>query len=228
MLIATSAAAQGTFEGTVVYRVTGPDAPQNGQIRLYEKGHLVRQDMEIPNEPPAVFIHDADKGESIVLIPARKQYIVMDQAMGERMRGAAGGMAGRDSHLDFSKVKVTPTGKHETIAGVGCDHYLFSSTDSKDDETVDMCGASGMGILAVPGSPTATVESTRALMQSQNPAIAKLARQGFFALKITANKGGEQPFVMEATQVDRHPPDNALFTVPSGYSQLAMPGMRGP
>jgi hypothetical protein len=127
---------------------------------------------------------------------------------------------------DFSKMKVTATGQHETIAGIGCDHYLFQNTEKKDAKPMDICGATGLGFMGMAGEASSMMPSTIALLRSQNPDLARLARQGFFPLKMTfPSEHGVA--VWEVVSLDRRRPDPALFRPPAGYSQLTIPGMGG-
>ena len=132
-------------------------------------------------------------------------------------RGAGGDVP------DFSKMKVTPTGQRETIAGVSCEHYLFEYADSaKAKNKVDMCGAPGMGFMGLAGQEGSMMPSTVAMMRSQNPALAKLAHQGFFPLKMNI-MGEHGTAVWTVTQLSRGRPDATLFQPPAGYTELKIP-----
>lgn len=65
--------------------------------------------------------------------------------------------------------------------------------------------------------------STIAMLRAQNPEMAKLARQGFFPLKMTMNEEHGGGFVWTATQIDRSRPAGSLFQPPAGYTELKMP-----
>jgi uncharacterized protein DUF4412 len=125
-------------------------------------------------------------------------------------------------------MKVTPTGQHEVVAGIPCDHYLFQNAEESTAKPIDMCGAAGLGFMGMAGQANSMMPSTVALLRSQNPALARLARQGFFPLKMTfpTEHEGQQPVVWTVTQVDRHRPDAALFQPPAGYTPLQIPGMK--
>jgi hypothetical protein len=226
-----TAAAQGTFEGSITYTVTGL-GKEGMTIRYSRKGSMLRQDMSVPGAPAGMAtIHNSATSEAITLIPQQKKYLVMNyKTMGEGAKKMAasmsGGGGGSRPAMDFSAMNVTPTGQHETIVGIRCDHYLFSKAGAQDDHKVDICGASGMGFFSMTGDVASSAASTMALMRSQNPQLAQLASKGFFALKMTVMSKG-QPVSWQATQVDRHPLDDSMFKPPSDYTKLTLPGIPG-
>jgi hypothetical protein len=225
--LATPAAAQGTFEGLVVGKMTTPDG-KVVPFRYYQLGSRIRQEYTIEDHTMST-IYDATTGDMITVIPQQKKYMVMNM---RQMSGAARQMAGAMGKgkgaggPDFSKVKMTRTGQHETIAGIGCDHYLFQNTEDKDAKPIDMCGARGLGFMGMAGEAGSAMPSTIALLRSQNPELARMARGGFFPLKMTFSTE-HGPGVWEATQVDRRRPDASLFQPPAGYTELKVPGMGG-
>ena len=228
-MLAAPAAAQGTFEGLVVGKMTTPDG-KVAQFRYYQLGSRTRQEYTIEEHAMAM-IYDGTTGDMMTLIPQQRKYMVMNirqmsgaaRQMADAMSGKRGGAG---ASPDFSKMKVTATGQHETIAGVGCDHYLFQNTEKPDSKPMDICGATGLGFMGMAGEANSMMPSTIALLRSQDPDLARLARQGFFPLKmIFSSEHGNG--VWEATQVDRRRPDATLFQPPAGYTQLQIPGVGG-
>ena len=227
--LATPAAAQGTFEGLVVGKMTTPDG-KVAPFRYYQLGSRTRQEYTIEGQTMST-IYDGTTGDMLMLIPPQKKYMVMNL---REMSGAARQMAdamtgkgkGGNAALDFSKMKVTRTGQHETLAGIGCDHYLFVNTEKPDNKPIDICGAPGLGFMGMAGEAGSAMPSTIALLRSQNPDLARLARGGFFPLKMTFSTE-HGPAVWEATQVDRRRPDASLFQPPAGYTKLEIPGAGG-
>jgi len=226
---AVPAAAQGTFEGLVVGTMLTPDG-KTVAFKYYQLGSRIRQEYTIEGHLMST-IYDGTTGDMIMLIPQQKKYTVMNM---RQMSGAArqmaqgmGGNRGGGDTPDFSKMKVTATGRRETIAGVSCEHYLFENTETPDHKPMDMCGATGMGFMGMMGDAgSSMMPSTIALLRSQNPELARIARQGFFPLKMTfPSKNGDG--VWTATSIDRRRPDAALFQPPAGYSAMTIPGMGG-
>ena len=221
------ARAQGTFEGMVA----GTMSPADGKVvpfRYYQLGSRTRQEYTAEEHTMAM-IYDATTGDIMTLIPQQKKYMVMNMrdmsAAGRQMADAMGGRG--KGAPDFSKTKVTATGRRETIAGVSCEHYLFQNAEHPDDPPLDICGAPGLGFMGMAGQATSMMPSTAALLRAQNPDLARLARQGFFPLKMTfaERQHPERQSVWVVTQIDRHRPDAALFQPPAGYTELKMPGM---
>jgi hypothetical protein len=225
-----SARAQGAFEGMAAGTMTMGD----GKVipfRYYQSGGRTRQEYSYAGHAGAT-IFDGASGDMISIMPEQKKYMIMNlrtasgpmRRLGDAMSGGGGGKA-----PDFSKMKVTPTGQHEVIAGVPCDHYLFQDAADTAKAAIDICGAAGFGFMGLAGQNNSLVPSTVALMSSQNPAMARLARRGFFPLRMTfPERAGGKAMVWVVTQIDRHRPAAALFQPPAGYTQMQIPGMGKP
>jgi hypothetical protein len=229
VLGASSTAAQGTFEGMAVYKMSMSNG-KSGEIKFYQQGTRVRQEFASEGHSFAS-IYDGATGDMMWLIPERKQYMVFNmKTASEQMKGMAGAMTGGDKSdysADLAKTKVTPTGLRETVAGVPCEHYLFTKTDDPDAGKLDICGAKGLGLLGLDDKSNFGLPSTRALLASQNPELAKLAKDGFYPLKMTGVDKEGKKFSMEATQLQRGHVDAALFSPPPGYSKLDMSAIAG-
>ena len=226
------AGAQGTFEGMVAGTMSLPDG-KSAPFRYYQLGSRTRQEYSMEGHNAAM-IFDGTTGDMISIMPEQKKYLVMNlrtasgpmRQLGEAMGGGRGG----SKQPDFSKVKVTVTGQREVIAGVPCEHYLFQNTEHPDDPPMDMCGATGLGFMGMAGQTGSMMPSTAALLRSQNPELARLARQGFFPLKMTFSEREhpDRKVVWVVTQIDRHRPDAALFAPPAGYTEMVIPRMGKP
>jgi hypothetical protein len=222
-LIPIAARAQGRFEGSVNGTMTtgGKTIP----FRYAQLGSRIRTEYALEGHSAAT-VYDATTGNLTYIIPEQKQYMIVNQremgGMVRQMASALGGGLGRDAP-DWSKMQVTPTGQRETIVGIACEHYLFANTDDRGQQhTLDLCGASGMGFMGIAGETQSMMPSTIAMLEAQNPQMAKLARQGFFPLKMTMTEG-QGSFVWTVTQIDRRRPDDALFQPPAGYAELKLP-----
>src|SRR2546422_11730125 len=71
-----AAAAQGSFEGLVVYKVSNADG-KSGLMRYYQLGNRTRQEFEM-NDVAAVSIFEGTTGDILTLMPQHKQYLVMN------------------------------------------------------------------------------------------------------------------------------------------------------
>jgi hypothetical protein len=201
----------------VAYRVERPGGGTS-EMRYFQKGDRIRNEMQAGPQATATIFNGAT-GESIMLMPARKQYMVMNvNQMSKQMGPAAAGRAAQQA--DLSRMSVRSTGRRETIAGVECEHVIFSDTQGG---STDICGASGMGFMGA-GKGMGSGPSTASLMGSKNPQMVALTRRGFFPLKMTmTGRGGSLTWV--ATKVDRRRLDASLFGPPAGYTKFAMPTM---
>ena len=224
-LCAVPAAAQGTFEGMVTYKMQ-TQAGKPGTLRYYESGGRTRQEFESGGQVMAS-IMDQATGDMTVLMSPRKQYLVINLKssigpMAQMAQGMAGGPGGGMRKTpDLSKLSVTATG-HETVAGIACDDYHFAGTDPSDHSTVDVCGARGMGFLG----QGYMMPSTATLLGPGHPELASLAHDGFFPLKVKVTNG-DRVTTLEATAVSRDKPDASLFAPPSDYTKMSLPGMMG-
>lgn len=227
LLAPIAARAQGTFEGRVVGTMTTPEG-KAVTFRYYQLGSRTRQEWEMGPDATMTMITDATTGDALTLIPQQHKYMVWNlRAMGDAARTMARGMNGGRSAPDFSKMKVTPTGRRETIAGVSCEHYLFQNTESGDHPPIDICGAAGLGFMGMDGGQAGSMmPSAAALVRAQNPELARLARTGFFPLSMTFAERGKKPVVWTVTQIVRQRPEVALFAPPPGYTKMEMPGAR--
>lgn len=230
VLLASPAAAQGTFEGRADGTMSTPEG-KTVQFKYYQLGGRIRQEYVIEGQTMTT-IYDGATGDMIMLMPQKKQYMVMNmRQMGAAGRQMADAMSGRrrggGDAPDFSKMKVTPTGQRETIAGISCEHYLFENTDG-DHKPMDICGAPGMGFMGMDGGQaTSSMPSTIAMLNSQNPELARIARQGFFPLKMTFPPSHGTTAVWQITQIDRARPASSLFAPPAGFSKFEMPNLPG-
>lgn len=220
LLLAASAQAQGRFEGTVNYRMTTPGG-RTMDVTMSQRGTKLRQDAQPAPGQTMASIVDSETGEMTMLMPDQKAYMTMN------MKGMPGGAPGQPPPVaDASQVKVTPTGKKETIAGIACEGYAI---ENKDGSKVDICAARGMGFLGSLGGTVGMSPAGDVKGLAGNPGLARLAKDGFFPLRIVARNPQGQTMTMEATKVDRKAPDASLFKPPAGYRKVDAPsGPMGP
>ncbi len=212
--------AQGTFEGVVTYRATMAGAPPS-EMKYFQKGPKMRQESTMGGRSSASIVNTAT-GETIVLMPEMKQYMVMNLNDIARQMPAAPQRA-----PDLSKMKVTATGRRETIAGVPCEHYLFADAASPGGGTTDICGAAGMGFMGAGKKGMGALPSTADLARATNPQLAALARRGFFPLKMTMTGPDGSTMTWQVVRIERRTLEAALFAPPAGYTKMTMPAMPG-
>jgi len=227
--LAAPGAAQGTFEGLVVGSMATPEG-KVVPFRYYQLGSRIRNEYTIEEHTMST-IYDGTTGDMLMMIPQQKKYMVMNmRSASGTARQLARGMSGRggsaDGAPDFSKMKVTATGRRETIAGISCEHYLFANTEKPDAKPMDMCGATGMGFMGMAGEAGSMMPSTIELLRSQNPDLARIARQGFFPLK-TIFSGPHGDAIWTVASIDRRRPEASLFQPPAGYTEMVVPSLPG-
>jgi hypothetical protein len=221
-LTPSALAAQGSFEGILHYSMSAQG--QNVEPVFYVKGGKTRVEMNMGGGQAAVMLLDAESGKSMVLMPAQKMYMAMD--FGAMMQGQP------RPEPKAADVKFEATGHTETVAGITCEHYL--ATDQKEGTEADMCLAKGMGFfmgMSAPpgrGGPMGGMGGMGGGMGANLPPAAQEAakslKDGAFLLKMELKRGGKVEATMVATRVERKPLDSALFSPPSDYHEMKMPG----
>lgn len=220
VLAPAALAAQGIFEGVVTMRTSVSGHP-GAEMKYYQKGSKVRHEASGGGQQ-GVSIFNGATGESIMIMPAMKQYMVVN--MNDMMKQMP---PGAQRNQDLSKMKVTPTGRSEVVAGIKCDHYTFSDVAQPNAPPMDVCGAAGMGFMGAGSRGMGSVPSTASLARSTNPQLAALARRGFFPLKMTMKAPDGSTMTWEVTKIERRALDASLFAPPPGYTKMNMPAMPG-
>ncbi len=208
--------AQGSFEGVITSRATMAGGTPT-EMKYYQKGPRMRQESTMGGQASASIVNTST-GETILLMPATRQYMVMNlNDMARQMP------AGPQRPPDLSKMKVTATGRRETIAGVPCEHYLFS--DATSSGTTDICGAAGMGFMGSGSGGMGAIPSTTGFARASNPQLAALARRGFFPLKTTVTAPDGSTMTWQVTRIERRTLETSLFAPPAGWTRMSMPAM---
>lgn len=198
LVVASTAGAQGNFEGVVTYQNPGGETWQ-----YMAKGNKVRMEMPNAQMPGAAVIYDMDAHTYMMIMPAQKMYMsipINTQTMGEHLS-------------DSTRGKVTKVGS-EVIAGVPCDDYV--GTNSKGEKEGTSCLAHSMGNFMWLGSNSPYMKR----MESRISGLSSALAGGGFPLKYVKSDGQT---TMLATKVERKSLDASLFAVPAGYSQFQMP-----
>lgn len=217
-MVAPIAAGAQPFEGkiTAVLSAGGMQIESEQHLR----GTMMRQDMNMAGNSVSI-ITNRESGKVIMLNHPQKMWIdmaAMNQMMGRMGRGGA---ESREAPKEMPPIERTD--RVETIAGHECRHYVINTTGGK----VDLCAASGMGIVLPGGAP-----SMGGMGRAQGPALpnlpnadvwARAFKDGFFVLKMDAtNAQGAVSWV--AKSVERKAVSDDLFGPPSGYKEMKMPG----
>jgi Domain of unknown function (DUF4412) len=210
-LLATPLAAQG-FEGVVSYKMIGGDNGKGMETTMSIKGTQIRTDMAMGGHSAAMLM-DGEAQVMTMLIPDQKMYMTMDM---KKVAEKAQGM----EQKEHTPPKITALGTSETIAGRTCQNFLIETDKSK----MEVCNAKGMGNFMSPRNPMGR-GPTNGLNDLNSEAYRSFFKDGFFPLRVTSLKDDKRQVMMEATRVEPKSLDPSLFTVPTGFTEMKMPGM---
>jgi hypothetical protein len=103
------------------------------------------------------------------------------------------------------------TGRHETVAGVGCD--VFVSGQPGVDGPDEYCLTTALGRVPGMDSTMASLDAPGAILSP----IARMFRDRAIVLRMRWNSA-DPPVTMIATRIDRERPSRSVFAVPTGYA----------
>jgi hypothetical protein len=198
LLAAPAAGAQSPFEGVITMRMRSERAPEPMTIRYLVREGRFRSEMSMAGMEMAAIV-DPVKREVYSVMPAQRMYMVMplpDDA-------AAGGRT----------PEVTKTGRRETIAGHACEHFLVKT----EQQTMDVCLATDLPAMMMGGGMGRGGRGA-----SADAWVRALGRQPGFPLKVTVQGANEA--MLEVTGIEPKKLDAALFSPPSDFQRMQMPG----
>ena len=173
-------------------------AGANGAMQtLQAKGNRWRVDLQFGGGPGGAGAMIADaQGSVIMLVPARKMY-----TRPPNMQGKPG---------DMSDLSFMPTGKKETVAGYECEWVTVKDASAPRD-VLQWCVTSALGYIGfTPGQKA----SNAAALRKQFP-------KGALVLKSLDGKGAVR---YEVVKIEKKSLDASLFTPPSDYKEMKIPG----
>lgn len=204
--------AQSSFEGMIYFTGTKGGKPDKDTIVQVTKGSKVRMELHenAANKMAGFAIFDA-KAHTITMVMADKQmYMVMPvKEPSQEMQKSMG------------DIKLTNTGRTETVAGVSCKVYHATRTTDKGVKEGEACLAKGVG-LALPLMTMGRASSGGGMSEFR-----ELSSEGYLILKAVEMDKGQPGNTMEAIKIERKSVDASLFTVPAGYTEFHMPKMPG-
>lgn len=201
------ASTQSPFQGVVTGNFYDEGGKPAVEYTQSIKGQRVRMDMQMSGMSMSSLV-DMQAGTVTSLMHQQRMYMVIDLKQAAAQAGQAPKMP-----------KFTATGRRETIAGITCEHYLFG-----DEQDMDVCAAKGMGF----GAPQGGGRGPRGPAAALPVDYEKLAQQftdGFFPLKMEHVRGSERRLVMQVKSVERKAVPDATFAMPTGYTEMKIPGM---
>jgi hypothetical protein len=198
---AVAGAQPSPFEGVISMRLSQrtPQGTMGQPAEYLVRGGKVRMNMGTGMGGMAL-IADPQERKLFVLTEARASYMEMP-------------LASTDAATTLpADVKVTRTGKRETVAGLSCEQVSVES----GGERTDICLTKELGPYV---NPLASLGR-----QGGGDWQSALAAEGF-PLRVTLPDGS---VALEVTRVERRRLANSLFSVPESYTKMAMPTRRPP
>lgn len=216
MLIFTSFVglfAQADFEGKIKFKISSEGDEMF--LDYFIKGENLR--MEMGDNAEAVFLKNKDK--SLILMPTEKMYMDLDNSIMSKLSGMAGmkNDEKNEEEEDFN-IEDYKTGKTKSILGYECYQWVFS--DEEQDEEVEAWVTGELGNFFLMNGP---------MGEGFSPSWSNsINDNGFFPmLVITRDEDGNENSRFEATEVNKESLSNSLFSPPSDYSEMKIPGMDG-
>jgi hypothetical protein len=206
LLLAAPLAAQ-DFEGVFTSKVQSPQGAM--EMKMSVKGARYRVDFAMAGQGAIAMIGDPAAGEIYMLMPTQQMAMVMKLPEAEKLTEQA----------NAREVKLTPTGRTETVAGHECEYYRF--TEGKN--TTDICFAAGLG--GFKGAASMFGPPGRGGMTAAPPWARELLRKGSFPLKVVSGEGTP---IWEVVSVERKSLSADLFIVPADYRRMDMPSFGRP
>ncbi len=195
------------FEGIVTMRTSaapprGASGAGSGQRPGQEVEYLVR------NGAVRVNMRGPAGGMSMLIAPPERTLLILMAAQRAYMEMPMGAMASTPAGAPPADVKVTRTGRTETIAGYSCEHVQMVSAA----QTIDLCLAKGLGRYVNPMA---------AMAQGAAPTWQRMLKaDDGFPLRITMADGSVP---IEVVKIAPQRLDPSLFAVPPSYTKMAVP-----
>lgn len=216
MLAALAAAAPlgAQWQGVVTYHTQDSfgNNPTGRDFQYYQgSGGMAKMVMQDKEQGPASIIYNKSQNTATIVMPAQQMYMTMPLDKAE---------AETEKHM--SKLKITATGKTESVAGHSC--TVYHASDPDEGTETDACVATDMGNFATfdpPGRGGRSPGGAGAMSLLQQLFGAK---GGMFPLKVTTYKNGKVQNAMEATSIRAGSVAASEFATPSGYKPMTMGG----
>lgn len=192
------------FEGVITMRMSArsPQGPPPQESEILVRSGRMRLQMKSAPGGVAVITVPREK-KAYALISATKSYTEMSIEPSAEQAAAAA--------RQQEQVKVTRTGRKETIAGFACEHVTVTSASG----TADVCVTTELSMPFNPMDPMA-----RGPAAPWQQAVGDRA----FPLKLTL-ADGSVPLEVIAVERKRLAPE--LFSVPADYKKMTLPNTRG-
>lgn len=208
-LITSSIFAQATFEGSVKIKMTADD--ESFSMDYFIKADNMRMEMNSGEE--VAFI--VSGGKSLVLMLQQKTYMDLNNPMFKQIPGMSN-MEDDNNSIEPFDINKYRTGKTKSILGYECEQWIIN--EDTDDEEVEAWVTDELGNFMFMKNPMGG-DVTPNWGSS-------LKGKGFFPmLVITKDEDGEETSKFEVVNVDQKSLNNDLFSAPSDFEELKIPGM---
>lgn len=215
-----------TFEGEITVNVTGK-ADKTPKTFLFDlKSPRARIDAAAGqvNDNPMLaqgfaFIIDPPVKKGYVLIPAKKQAVIIDFEKAKQMKAHGGGGGPGGIHAGGTAEpppKFEKTGKKDVVAGYTCE--IVKVTTQKGERS-ELCVAENVKWIDL---------SDLATQSPELAAAAAVTDINHLPLRIvTFDAQNVETGRMEATKIEKKKIDDTRFTIPPDYQQIDLAAMLG-
>lgn len=211
--------AQSSFEGKIQMKMNGGEDDNATVVNYYVKGSKFRFETTNEDEMGASIL-DAKNNKMIIIMPSQKRYMEMPFDFSGQKETAL-------SDSEVTKIKkqmkdAVFTNNTKEILGYNCKEVIYKDQDN--GETTDMWYTSELGTFLPFSSknPFAKRMSREDIPQD----IKNLMSKGFFPMQITTkDSDGKVENDLQVTDVKKESLSDDMFTPPSDYQKMEMPGM---
>ncbi len=193
--------AQG-FEGAITMRMAQPrNGPALPELEFLSRGGNVRVNVMSPAGSLVILGLGSEK-KTYMIIESQRSYTEI----------SAGDVADAGG-AENAGLKMTKTGRKETVAGYECEHVLMASaTGQSTAAPMDVCMTTALGAYV---NPLASMVNGRAGGWQR-----QLTADGGFPLKVTRADGTVE---LEVTKIEKRRISDSQFRIPSDFNKVDMP-----
>jgi hypothetical protein len=187
-----------SFEGAITIRMAARGGAPPQEMEYLARNGNVRVTIAAPTGAISI-LGLAAESKTYVLMEAQRMYMEVPPP-----DSAAVAKVG--------EVKITKTGRIETIAGLSCEHIVVEAPGTASPQKADVCMTKGLGPFV---NPMANVAGGR-MTEWQK----QLAQDGGFPLKVTL---GDGTVPLEVTKIEKKRVSDTLFRIPADFTKMDMP-----
>ena len=204
------------FEGALSIKATNYEdsVPRIATYSILLKGNLVTAKIEDGSAEShgGTFIFRGDKKVMWVIDDEKKQFLEISSEKGMELGAAAGRHAPSQK-----KVKLTRTGKKQTLLGYPCDELVANDSN----EVTRIWGTSKLGDV-FDGISKAFGEIGGKGGKGNEGWQGELVRRKIFPLKIEVKQDGITTGVQEVTRIEPRSVPASTFDPPTGYTKQSL------